>query len=86
MIDLDAVLDGKQGSPRLTDLLKMAEDHHAKVGPEGADSAVIRFLKMQTMRDGTEKVAKTISNLIVILKRDKRWKKKIWLNQFRKWP
>ena len=86
MIDLDAVIDGKEGSPRLTDLLKMAEDHHAKVGPEGADSGVIRFLKMQTMRDGTEKVAKTISNLIVILKRDKRWKKKIWLNQFSKWP
>ena len=84
MIDLDAVLDGKKGSPRLTDLLKMAEEHHDKVGPEGADSGVVRFLKMQTMRDGSEKVAKTISNLIVMLKRDKRWKKKIWLNEFSK--
>ena len=84
MIDLDAVLDGKDGSPRLTDLLRMAEDHHKKVGPQGADSGVIRFLKMHTTRDGSEKVAKTISNLLVMLQKDKRWKKKIWLNEFSK--
>ena len=53
MIDLDAVIDGKEGSPRLSDLLKMAEEHFEKSGSEGADSSFMSLLKMTTTRDGT---------------------------------
>lgn len=84
MIDLDAVLDGQPGSPRLSDLLKMAEAAGVEADSNSIDSGVLRHLKMTVMRDGTEKVAKNISNLLVMLKKDKRWKKKIWLNQFSK--
>lgn len=82
MIDLDAVIDGKESSPRLTDLLKMAEEHHKKTGPEGSDSRIVSLLDMHTNRDGSQKVKPSISNLVLIMKRDKRWKKKIWLNEF----
>ena len=82
MIDLDAVIDGKEGSPRLTDLLKMAEEHHKKTGPEGADGKIVNLLEMQTLRDGTQKIKPTVPNLLVIMEKDKRWKKKVWLNEF----
>jgi len=81
MLDLDAVIDGKQGSPRLTDLLKMAEESHTKSGQDGVDGRVLNLLEMQTNKDGTQKVAPTVSNLLTILERDKRWKK-VWLNEF----
>ncbi len=45
MIDLDAVIDGKEGSPRLTDLLKMAEEHHKKQGQEGADGKIVNLCR-----------------------------------------
>lgn len=82
MLDLDDVIDGKEGSPRLTDLLKMAEEAHETKGQSGADSRVYNLLEMQTNKDGTQKVAPTVSNLLIILERDKRWKKKVWLNEF----
>ena len=82
MLDLDAVIDGKQGSPRLTDLLKMAEEAHSKSGQDGVDGRVLNLLEMQTNKDGTQKVAPPVSNLLTILDRDKRWKKKVWLNEF----
>ena len=82
MLDLDAVIDGKQGSPRLTDLLKMAEEAHSKSGQDGVDGRVLNLLEMQTNKDGTQKVAPTVSNLLTILDRDKRWKKKVGLNEF----
>jgi len=82
MIDLDAVIDGKEGSPRLTDLLKMAEEHHKKQGQEGADGKIVNLLEMQTLRDGTQKIKPTVPNLLVIMEKDKRWKKKVWLNEF----
>tara|TARA_R100000315_G_C5228992_1_gene139929 strand:+ start:567 stop:1907 length:1341 start_codon:yes stop_codon:yes gene_type:complete len=82
MLDIDAIIDGKQGSPRLSDLLAMAEKHTEKNGNEGADGKVINHLEMQINKDGTQKIKPTVPNLITIMERDKRWKKKIWLNEF----
>ena len=56
MLDIDAVIDGKQGSPRLSDLLAMAEKKKEKNGDEGADGKVISHLEMQTNKDGTQKI------------------------------
>jgi len=82
MLDIDAVIDGKQGSPRLSDLLAMAEKHKEKNGNEGVDGKVINHLEMQTNKDGTQKIKPTVPNLITIMEKDKRWKKRIWLNEF----
>tara|TARA_R100001163_G_scaffold38814_1_gene29556 strand:+ start:2336 stop:3676 length:1341 start_codon:yes stop_codon:yes gene_type:complete len=82
MLDIDAVIDGKPGSPRLSDLLAMAEKRKEKNGDEGADGKVISHLEMQTNKDGTQKIKPTVPNLITIMEKDKRWKKRIWLNEF----
>ena len=82
MLDIDAVIDGKQGSPRLSDLLAMAEKKKEKNGDEGADGKVISHLEMQTNKDGTQKIKPTVPNIITIMEKDKRWKKRIWLNEF----
>ena len=83
MLDIDDVIDGKPGSPRLSDLLKMAEQHHEDKGDQGADSKVINHLEMQISKDGVQKIKPTVPNILVIMEKDKRWKKKIWLNEFR---
>ena len=82
MLDIDSVIDGKEGSPRLSDLLAMAEKHHEKNGQSGADGRIMSMLEMQINKDGTQKIKSTVPNLLTILQRDKRWKKKIWLNEF----
>ena len=82
MLDIDEVIDGKPGSPRLSDLLAMAEKNKEKNGNEGADGKVINHLEMQINKDGTQKIKPTVPNLITIMEKDKRWKKKIWLNEF----
>ena len=82
MLDIDAVIDGKQGSPRLSDLLAMAEKKKEKNGDRGADGKVISHLEMQTNKDGTQKIKPTVPNIITIMEKDKRWKKRIWLNEF----
>tara|TARA_R100000030_G_scaffold22744_1_gene16365 strand:- start:5827 stop:7161 length:1335 start_codon:yes stop_codon:yes gene_type:complete len=82
MLDIDSVIDGKEGSPRLSDLLAMAEKHHEVNGQSGADGRIMSMLEMQTNKDGTQKIKSTVPNLLIILQRDKRWKKKIWLNEF----
>ena len=82
MLDIDEVIDGKPGSPRLSDLLAMAEQGHEQKGDQGIDSKVISHLEMQTSKDGVQKIKPTVPNMLVIMEKDKRWKKKIWLNEF----
>ena len=82
MLDIDEVIDGKPGSPRLSDLLKMAEQNHEDKGDQGVDSKVINHLEMQTSKDGVQKIKATVPNILVIMEKDKRLKKKIWLNEF----
>jgi predicted P-loop ATPase len=82
MLDIDAVLDGKKGSPRLTDLLKAAQESYKKGDQRGVDSRVVSHLEMQTGRDGVEKIKPTVPNLLAIMEKDKRWKNKVWLNEF----
>lgn len=76
MLDIDSVIDGKEGSPRLSDLLAMAEKHHEVNGQSGADGRIMSMLEMQTNKDGTQKIKSTVPNLLIILQRDKRWKKR----------
>ena len=82
MFDIDTILDGKEGSPRLSDLLKAAEDAYEKGEQRGIDSGVVSHLETHTGRDGVEKIKPTLPNLLSIMENDKRWKKKIWLNEF----
>ncbi len=82
MLDIDALIDGQPGSPRLTDLLKKAEQHFEKNGQTGADNSLVNLLEMQTTRDGQQKIKATVPNLLLIMGKDKRWRKKIWLNEF----
>tara|TARA_R110000824_G_scaffold303710_1_gene491510 strand:- start:3487 stop:4824 length:1338 start_codon:yes stop_codon:yes gene_type:complete len=82
MLDIDEVIDGKPNSLRLSDLLAMAEKNKDKDDDESADSKVISHLEMQTSKDGIQKIKPTVPNLLTIMEKDKRWKKKIWLNEF----
>ena len=82
MLDIDSVLDGKEGSPRLVDLLDAAEAAHKNGDQRGIDSRVVSHLETQTGRDGVEKIKPTVPNLLAIMEKDKRWKQKIWLNEF----
>ena len=67
MLDIDAVLDGKKGSPRLTDLLKAAERSYESGNQSGIDSSVVSHLEMQTGRDGVQKIKPTVPNLLAIM-------------------
>jgi len=51
MFDIDTILDGKEGSPRLSDLLKAAEDAYEKGEQRGIDSGVVSHLETHTGRD-----------------------------------
>ena len=55
MLDIDSVLDGKEGSPRLVDLLDAAEAAHKNGDQRGIDSRVVSHLETQTGRDGVER-------------------------------
>ena len=82
MLDIDAIITGKPGSPRLSDLLSMAEKGHEDSAQSGMDSKVVSHLEMQTSKDGVQNIKSTVPNLLIIMEKDKRWKKKVWLNEF----
>ena len=82
MLDIDAIITGKPGSPRLSDLLSMAEKGHGDNDQPSMDSKVVSHLEMQTSKDGVQNIKSTVPNLLIIMEKDKRWKKKVWLNEF----
>ena len=83
MVDLDQILSGKPDGISLPELLKLAEENHAKGLQEGPQPSVISLLETSTTRDGCEKIRPTVPNLITILEKDRRWKKKVWMDEFR---
>ncbi len=83
MVDLDEILSGEDDGVKLSDLLKMAEEQHEKGQQEGPQASVIGRLETATTRDGTEKIKPTVSNLITILSRDRRWRGRVWQDEFR---
>jgi len=82
--DIDQVLSGEPDGPTLSGLLKSAEEKHAKGLQEGPQATVISRLEMTTTKDGTDKIRPTVPNLITIFEHDRRWKKRLWLDEFRK--
>ena len=82
MLDIDSILDGKKDSPRLSDLLSAAEKAYERGDQRGVDETVASGLEVQTGRDGVQKIKPTVPNLLAIMEKDRRWKQKIWLNEF----
>ena len=82
MLDIDAIITGQPGAPRLSDLLSMAEKGHEDSAQSGMDSKVVSHLEMQTSKDGVQNIKSTVPNILIIMEKDKRWKKKVWLNEF----
>ena len=54
MLDIDAIITGQPGAPRLSDLLSMAEKGHEDSAQSGMDSKVVSHLEMQTSKDGVQ--------------------------------
>ena len=93
MADLDEVLAA--GQRRLADLLNIAESENCinqpnqpqeeEVIPENVgDARVISLMDQYLDRDGnpTGRPRKNKNNLYIILRRDRRWRGRVWLNEF----
>ena len=93
MADLDEVLAA--GGTTLTQLLQQAENenciHQPEERPEDAeipenegDSNITAMLDQYTDRNGQPNgnIKKNKNNLYIILRRDRRWRNRIWLNTF----
>tara|TARA_R100001082_G_scaffold40444_1_gene21390 strand:+ start:2905 stop:4242 length:1338 start_codon:yes stop_codon:yes gene_type:complete len=83
VVDLDEILSGEDDGVKLSDLLKMAEEQHERGQQEGPQASVIGRLETATTRDGTEKIKPTVSNLITVLSKDRRWRGRVWQDEFR---
>jgi len=85
-MDLDDVLSGKPGAPTLKQLMDSAEKEHKMGVTSGPQPTVFSRLETMVTRTGETKIKPTVPNLIIILERDKRWKGRIWLDQFSNAP
>lgn len=92
MPDLSETLT-EANAPTLVELMEAAIDT-GPVGPDGkptgsagqeeqASSSVLSMLQMMTTKDGTKAVRPTKRNAYLIISHDRRWKKKVWKDDFR---
>ncbi len=93
MADLDEVLAA--GQRRLADLLNIAENENCINQPNAqtteqpipeseTDTRIVDLLDQYTDRNGqpTGRFRKNKNNLYIILRRDRRWRGRVWLNEF----
>ena len=93
MADLDEVLAA--GQTRLADLLTLAEsdncinqpsqtNQEAELSENQSDNQITTMLDQYMDRNGqpSGRFRKNKNNLYVILRRDRRWRGRIWLNSF----